>query len=95
MLGRRLRAAGLTPESRPFSPHLTVGRVKVPSGAHWSRLAAVVPSGAVCEWDLLACTLFHSDLSPAGPTYRPLLSIPFAGVAAVAPVDAVEEPRAE
>jgi len=94
MLGRRLRSAGLTPELRPFSPHLTVGRVKIPSGAHWNRLAAAVPSGAVCEWDLRACTLFHSHLSSAGPTYRALLSIPFAGASSAAPADA-EAHRAE
>ena len=85
VLGQRLRSADLTPESRPFSPHLTVGRVKVPSGQHWSRLAAAVPPVPVAEWDLRACTLFQSHLSPAGPTYRPLLIIPFAGASRQGP----------
>ena len=94
-LGQRLRSAGVTPESRPFSPHLTVGRVKVPSGEHWNRLLAGVPPDPVGEWHLRACTLFHSHLSSAGPTYRALLSIPFAGAASAAPADAMEGPRAE
>ena len=85
MLGQRLRSAGIAPESRPFSPHLTVGRVKVPSGQHWNRLAAGVPPLAVAEWDLSACTLFQSHLSPAGPSYRALLSIPFAGAVSQEP----------
>jgi 2'-5' RNA ligase len=94
-LGSRMREAGLTPESRPFSPHLTVGRVKVPSGLHWNRLAAAAPAAAVCEWDLRACTLFQSQLSPAGPSYRALLSIPFAGASRQEPADTVEARRAE
>ncbi|MCU0250067.1 MAG: RNA 2',3'-cyclic phosphodiesterase [Vicinamibacterales bacterium] len=94
-LGDRLRSAGITPESRPFTPHLTVGRAKVPSGEHWTRLVAGVPPRPVGEWDLRACTLFQSLLSPAGPTYRALLSIPFAGGSIAAPADAMEVHRAE
>jgi 2'-5' RNA ligase len=94
-LASRLRAAGLTLESRPFAPHLTVGRVKAPSGLHWNRLAAAVPSASVCEWHLRECTLFQSLLSPAGPTYRALLSIPFAGASRQEPADTVEAHRAE
>jgi 2'-5' RNA ligase len=86
-LGRRLRAAGIATESRPFSPHLTVGRVKTPSGLHWNRLTAAAPPSPVVEWNLRACTLFQSHLSPAGPTYRSLLSIPFAGAARQEPGD--------
>jgi 2'-5' RNA ligase len=78
-LAERLRAAGFTPEGRPFSPHLTVGRVKIPSGPHWERLARSMPPDPVCEWELHACTLFQSHVSPAGAVYRSLLSIPFAG----------------
>jgi len=84
-LADRLRSAGITPESRPFSPHLTVGRVKVPSGQHWSRIAAGVPAAPVGEWPLRACTLFQSHLSPAGPTYQALLDIPFAGASGQEP----------
>jgi RNA 2',3'-cyclic 3'-phosphodiesterase len=80
-LSDRLRSVGITPESRPFSPHLTVGRVKVPSGQHWNRVVGGMPAAPVCEWDLTACTLFESRLSPAGPAYRSLLGIPFSGTA--------------
>jgi 2'-5' RNA ligase len=78
-LGRRLSAAGITADARPFSPHLTVGRVKVPSGLLWNRLTAALQPAPAGEWNLRACTLFQSHLSPAGPTYRALLSTPFDG----------------
>ena len=87
-LGRRLRGAGFATESRPFSPHLTVGRVKTPAGLHWNRLTAARPIEPVGEWNLAACTLFQSRLSPAGPAYRELLTIPFVGRAGEAPRDA-------
>jgi hypothetical protein len=54
-----------------------------------------MPPDPVCEWDLRACTLFHSHVSPAGPTYRALLSIPFAGASSAAPADVMEVHRAE
>ena len=79
VLADRLRAAGFTPEAKAFSPHLTVGRVKTPSGPHWQRMARSMPPGPVCEWALQGCTLFQSHLSPAGPAYQPLLVVPFAG----------------
>lgn len=85
VLAARLRAAGIAPESRPFSPHLTIGRVKSPSGVDWRRLAAGAPPAPVAEWDLGACTLFQSRLSPAGPAYEALLKIPFAGTPGQAP----------
>jgi 2'-5' RNA ligase len=77
VIGRRLRAAGVATEARPFSPHLTVARVKVPSGTHWPRMIAAAPSDLACEWALDACTLYESHLSPAGSAYDALLRIPF------------------
>jgi 2'-5' RNA ligase len=78
-LGARLQAVGLAPEARPFSPHLTVGRVKTASGVFWQRVCAAAEAPAAGAWTLPACTLFQSRLLPAGPTYRALLAIPFAG----------------
>jgi 2'-5' RNA ligase len=95
VLARRLRSVGITLESRPFSPHLTVGRVKVPSGQHWSRLVGGLPPAPICEWCLHSCTLFRSHLSPAGPTYEALLSVPFAGASSRQPEDASEDDRAQ
>jgi 2'-5' RNA ligase len=95
VLGERLRSVGMTPEARPFSPHLTVGRVKVPSGPLWGRLTASMPSEPLCDWQLEACTVFQSLLSPAGPTYRALLTIPFTAHRRREPPDIREARHAE
>jgi 2'-5' RNA ligase len=94
-LGDRLRQVGIVPEARPFSAHLTVGRVKVPSGLFWNRLCAAADPPASEEWTVPACTLFQSHLSPAGPAYRVRLTIPFAGIVHDGPVDAREASRGE
>ena len=71
--------AGFPREPRPFSPHLTVGRVKdprkVPGRSFRDALAresgrgfGIVPAREL--------VLFRSDLSPAGPTYYPLVRVP-------------------
>lgn len=94
-LGDRLGRAGFVVEARPFSAHLTVGRVKVPSGLFWNRLCAAADPPASGEWTVPACTLFQSHLSHAGPTYRARLIIPFAGTVHDGPVDAREAGRGE
>lgn len=69
LMGDRLRALGMTLEARPLSPHLTIGRVKVPVGPEWvaAVLAAAPPAPVSCRVD--HCTLYQSRLSSSGPTY--------------------------
>ncbi len=76
-LNRRLeegaRRLGFEPEERPFSPHLTIGRVKDPRGANALRS----PLDAAAAREFGSCTiaellLVQSVLSPSGPTYTPL-----------------------
>ena len=54
---------------RPYSPHLTVGRVKDPGrGVAWAdALAAAIPAPTRTRVDRV--TLYQSQLSPRGPTY--------------------------
>ena len=69
-------SAGFPREERPFSPHLTLARVKDPGSGR--RLAQALPSvpaepfGTVVVDSLV---LFRSDLSPAGPHYSELLRV--------------------
>lgn len=62
-------------ESRAFSPHLTLGRVKSPSG-----LTAVISQvGArketeLGEFEAREIILFKSDLRPGGSVYTPLVT---------------------
>lgn len=75
-LGRQLKVIDFTPESRPYSPHLTVGRVKkgVPSG-QLRRLGQALEQASVGHLATLPITeisLMQSDLKPSGPIYTPL-----------------------
>jgi RNA 2',3'-cyclic 3'-phosphodiesterase len=79
LVGQRLEREGIPPESRPWSPHLTVGRVKVPSGPLWARLTEEAAPGVDARCPVTSCTLYRSHLSPGGPTYEALVQIPFAG----------------
>jgi 2'-5' RNA ligase len=72
---KALRSAGYQPERRPFSPHLTIGRVRVPADV----------SGAVAgqfesePFAIDRVVLFRSVLDPAGPVYSVLAEFPLAG----------------
>ena len=68
---RRLGTLGFAPEDRPFTPHLTLARIKE-IGAPASRLLRdlvrdVQPRNARCRID--SATVFRSDLSPRGSRY--------------------------
>ena len=69
---------GVPEESRPYSPHLTIARVREPAGLKAAMLLeglVDVPFG-VAHID--AITLFQSRLSPKGPRYIPLERISLA-----------------
>lgn len=81
---RRLQAAveaALTPlgypsEARPFSPHITLGRVRREAGPRdLGRLGEVVaaqPAPALGVETVGAVYLMKSELRPSGPLYTPL-----------------------
>ena len=68
MIGARLAALGIAPEGRPYSPHLTLARVRDPAGLKAAPLFEGL-DGALGETHVDAITLFRSHLSPKGPTY--------------------------
>jgi RNA 2',3'-cyclic 3'-phosphodiesterase len=71
---------GYAPEDRPFSPHLTLGRVSqnaTPDQVHQvaEALAGIqVPELGICE--VKEVVLFKSDLQSSGAEYTPLLRVP-------------------
>lgn len=83
-LYRSLEAAaarlGYSPEEKPFSPHLTIGRVKQtvsPSGLQ--RISSALEAthiGPIGRVDVAAVHLMKSDLKPTGPVYTRLFSAP-------------------
>lgn len=69
------QAAGFRPEERPFTPHLTVGRVKFVHEKEKLRAAIEGLAGAdIGMMRVDAIKLFKSTLTPAGPVYEELHS---------------------
>lgn len=70
---------GYPPEDRPFSPHLTLGRVsRNVSPADLPKIAKVISGyniGFLGTVHIPAVHLYQSDLSPAGARYTRLLSV--------------------
>lgn len=70
------RRNGFAPEDRPFSPHLTVGRVKGRlTSAGESRLTSVIGESEARSFGTFrveSVDLMKSDLRPAGPIYTRL-----------------------
>jgi 2'-5' RNA ligase len=69
---------GFEPERRPFTPHLTIGRVRNPMRNPRMRQALE----AAANLDFGSCsiefmTLYRSHLSPHGATYEALAMLPF------------------
>lgn len=74
--------AGFLKEPRPFSPHLTLGRVKDPRAIPTRPFRDALSRGAVARFGTIAAreiVLLRSDLLPAGPSYVPLVTAPLAG----------------
>jgi 2'-5' RNA ligase len=94
-LESRLRLAGIAPEARPFSPHLTIARFRdrergrrgTRSAGAWSAdLPRRRPADALAAvrvgagpMPVRSVTLYQSRLTPAGPEYSTLLSTPLGG----------------
>ena len=74
----RLVPLGFAAERRPYTPHLTIARVKDPGRASGRVIRdAITAVPASCgESAVNAVTLFRSRLSPRGAAYEPLLRVP-------------------
>jgi 2'-5' RNA ligase len=77
-IGDRLAPLGYAPESRGYTAHLTIARVKDPGGgtskAIRETLAQLPSECGTCR--ISGLTLFRSRLSPRGAAYEPLLRVP-------------------
>jgi 2'-5' RNA ligase len=79
-------AQGFPRETRPFAPHVTIGRVRSPRG--WSRVAAALtPYGdkVFGRSDVTDVVLYRSDLHPQGARYTALDRFGLAGADEVGP----------
>jgi 2'-5' RNA ligase len=66
---------GFAAERRPFVPHLTLARLKVPAAVSFLSDDAVAGTGERFTVDRL--TLFQSHLRRPAPVYEPLAVFPF------------------
>lgn len=77
---RRLLPVGFAPEERPYTAHLTLGRVKDsrPDAARAARAALPAIEVPPVPSRIDHATVLQSLLSPRGATYRALLDVPCA-----------------
>lgn len=76
-LGERLPALGFEPERRPYSPHVSLARVKDIPRSEGSALRAVLQTspGEPARFAVSALTLFQSRTLPSGSEYESLLRV--------------------
>ena len=72
-----LTNVGFVPESRPFSPHLTLARIKSPVGteALQARVKSMAHMSIEGSLSVGAVELMQSRLGPGGPVYNPLVRV--------------------
>jgi 2'-5' RNA ligase len=82
----RLAELGFEPETRPFHPHVTLGRSRSPRGSRIMRDVLRDPTAAVGAGELPSgrvrveqVVLFESRLERGGAQYRPLYSASLGG----------------
>lgn len=82
---RIIAPLGYPTEDRPFSPHLTLGRVRrEASASQASLLGAQVMRSQQTDprtWRVSSVSLMQSELSPGGATYTELHRVRFRGAA--------------
>jgi len=76
LISRTIQQIGIPVEDRPFSPHLTLGRIKRDATpVDLTTLSSALENlsvGSLANVRAQSVTLFRSDLSSQGPTYTAL-----------------------
>jgi len=77
---QKMADLSLPPEERPFSPHLTLGRVRSPRGRVGLARALEMNRGAeIGSFQAREVILFRSELRPSGAVYTKLGEFPLGG----------------
>jgi RNA 2',3'-cyclic 3'-phosphodiesterase len=76
----QLHPLGFAPEKRPFTPHLTLGRIKGKRGGGWRvDLERHGGEGSLGSFEVGECALIESRLDGSGATYSTLGRFPLSG----------------
>jgi 2'-5' RNA ligase len=76
----RLRGLGIPPDNRPFTPHLTLARVRDAAGLRPRDWVTPFAGETIGTSRVDAITLYESRISARGPTYVPLQVTPLTPV---------------
>ena len=79
MVDEAMAGEGFEKEKRPFSPHLTIGRVRGPQNKLELQKAADSVEVQPTSSDITKIVLFKSDLTREGAVYTPLYTANLAG----------------
>ncbi len=75
-----LKRLGFTPETRPFTPHLTIARIRESASPEDRKRLSEVLSEVKCELmspvRVESISLMRSDLTPGGAIYHQICEIP-------------------
>jgi 2'-5' RNA ligase len=85
-LDEDLAQIGHVAETRPFHPHLSIGRVKLLNAGDRRHLAATLPSWRETDfgpWTVERVELMQSVLSPQGAEYARVQSYPLPGAGSI------------
>ena len=78
-VSERLERAAVPRDERPYSPHLTLARVRDAAGLRPTPFVGSLHDISLGTTSVDAITLFESRLSPKGPTYVALARTPLVG----------------
>jgi len=76
IIRQTLLAAGISLEERPFSPHITLARLKLPSASELGAFLDRHCRKTFQPFFVWEFTLFQSQLSRAGAVHIPVRSFP-------------------
>jgi 2'-5' RNA ligase len=94
-LERRMEEFGVRPETRTFTPHLTLGRIKAGGAPGLADAIAPLRDRIFGNFEVSEIAFFQSELAPEGPTYTCLCRAALLGEPAMGREDAGGEEGAD
>ncbi|OGC87701.1 MAG: 2'-5' RNA ligase, partial [candidate division Zixibacteria bacterium RBG_16_48_11] len=72
---KEIEKIGFPREERKFTPHFTIGRIKIPKGVEKLSEAVEKAEFSTPEFEVKEVVVMQSQLNPAGAIYTPLKKI--------------------